>query len=93
MKQHYDGTQILGGRYIQREIWRHVRPSITYLVRGLEGIAAVTQLGELVVPHDEVRGDQASNELAFDFYFGCGFFLGSGAFQVVGKFQAQISGV
>jgi hypothetical protein len=54
-------------------------------VRGLEGIAAVTQLGEIVVPSDEVRGDEASHELAFDFYFGCGFFLGgASAFEKIG---------
>jgi hypothetical protein len=45
MKEEYEGEEIFGGRYIQRKVWRHVRLSITYLVRGLEGIAALAEFG------------------------------------------------
>jgi hypothetical protein len=45
MKEKYGGEEISGGGYIQRKVWRHVRLSITYLMCGLEGIAAVVEFG------------------------------------------------
>src|ERR1700737_240826 len=88
MTEEREGKEILGGGCIRREVWRHVRLSITYLTRGLEGIAAETETD------DELRGDGCDDELAFDFYFGCGFFLGSAsALEVIGKLKAEISGV
>jgi hypothetical protein len=44
-------------------------------MRGLEGIAREA---------DDEGGDGASDGLAFDFYFGGRFFLGTATFQVVG---------
>jgi len=50
----------------------------------LEGIAAA-QLGEIIVRAKMDFGDGGDDVLAFDFYFGYGFFLGSAsAFEEVG---------
>jgi hypothetical protein len=45
VKEDYEGKEICG-EFIQGKMWRHVQLSITYLVRGLEGIATVVRLGE-----------------------------------------------
>jgi hypothetical protein len=50
MKEDHEVNEIMGRRCIWHEVWRHVRHSITYLLRGLEGIAAVAQFGEKAVP-------------------------------------------
>ena len=97
VKEEYEGKEICE-ECIQGKMWRHVRLSITYLAGGLEGIATVAWFGQTRVSEialrsivyrfrccDELRRNGAGIGLAFDFYFDCGFFLGSAAaFQKVG---------
>ena len=47
VKEEYEGKEICG-ECIQGKVWWHVRVSITYLVRGLEGTAAVAWRGNRV---------------------------------------------